>query len=328
MKIFVRDPMGLCNSGNIFSIEVELNNSFAQVKQIIQDKHKFPVAKQRLGLGWKKLQDEHYVKDHNLFEFSEIELRLQLYSEELEQKTDHVVKKEVVEWDEIEAKALAKFKVDLKEKKKSFEKYKIEKDECLNSISNLESKIREDSLDIANNLDKIDYIGKEMESCSMTIERKKQEVKDLEEIKRNYAREKLSLKRNVDSKRAKIKERRKEILSLNSTIEHIVVNVKDVVCKDAENKKLLEEYSGLKTFLLESIEQKEALLECPVCFNTASPPIYKCSREHLICSKCLPRMNGKCPTCRISNRGNQEPFRLAEEYYRELVELRRRFGES
>jgi len=328
MKIFVKDHTGLC--GTIFSIEVELYHTFAEVKQIIQVKHKFPAAKQRLGFGWKKLQDENFLKDYNLVEFSEIELRLQLCYEEPKPEQTLVIKKDVMDWDEIEAKALAKNKEDLKKKKVTYEKYIIEKEECQKSISNIESNIKENSQDIAKNLDKQVFIGKEVRACNITIERKRREIRDLEELNKNYSTEKENLKRNVKFKRARIDKSRKEILSLNGTIEKIVVNVKDFVARDAEdeNKKLLEENSALKMFLLESIEQKEALLECPVCFNTASPPIYKCSREHLICSVCLPRMNGKCPTCRIPNRGNREPFRLAEENYRELLKLRRKFGEN
>ena len=54
---------------------------------------------------------------------------------------------------------------------------------------------------------------------------------------------------------------------------------------------------GVLQFLIESIEEKEKSLECPVCFDVASSPIFCCPLIHLICSACRLQVV-QCPVCR------------------------------
>ena len=42
----------------------------------------------------------------------------------------------------------------------------------------------------------------------------------------------------------------------------------------------------LLDYISKKIEAKEGMLECPVCFEVASAPIFMCSSEHLVCSAC------------------------------------------
>ena len=46
----------------------------------------------------------------------------------------------------------------------------------------------------------------------------------------------------------------------------------------------------LLEFITSKIEAKEKELECPVCFEEASSPIYMCDELHLICSECRPKV--------------------------------------
>jgi hypothetical protein len=94
-----------------------------------------------------------------------------------------------------------------------------------------------------------------------------------------------------------------------------------------KNEELVENNLAMKELLTETIGKKESWLECPVCFQTSSPPIYKCFKEHLICSNCLPRMNNKCPTCRSGFARTDRIFRLAEENWRELQNLKTKLEE-
>ena len=48
-----------------------------------------------------------------------------------------------------------------------------------------------------------------------------------------------------------------------------------------ESLELLSEYNSL-------IESREKELECPVCLEVASPPLFCCEDQHLICSQCRP----------------------------------------
>lgn len=46
-----------------------------------------------------------------------------------------------------------------------------------------------------------------------------------------------------------------------------------------------------------SAEDIGNLFECPICFEDMLPPIYQCSRGHLICSSCRTKVC-RCPSCR------------------------------
>ena len=71
----------------------------------------------------------------------------------------------------------------------------------------------------------------------------------------------------------------------------------------------------------ETIEEKEASLECPVCLETADIPIFRCTKEHLICSKCRHRLSD-CPVCRTTYQGDPERYRFAEKIVKELRKLK------
>ena len=77
------------------------------------------------------------------------------------------------------------------------------------------------------------------------------------------------------------------------------------------------------------IKQKETDLECPVCFVTATVPIYSCLESHLICSACRPRVT-ECPECRVVYKDKQPTnrHRYAEKMVEELNMLRGELSQS
>eukprot|EP01006_Ploeotia_vitrea_P047342 TRINITY_DN67115_c7_g4_i1.p1 TRINITY_DN67115_c7_g4~~TRINITY_DN67115_c7_g4_i1.p1 ORF type:complete len:330 (+),score=-17.92 TRINITY_DN67115_c7_g4_i1:44-1033(+) len=59
-------------------------------------------------------------------------------------------------------------------------------------------------------------------------------------------------------------------------------------------------------------EDNEKLIECPVCMETMSPPIYQCHAGHLLCQTCYPKLP-TCPTCRATlNQSNPIRSRVSE----------------
>ena len=49
--------------------------------------------------------------------------------------------------------------------------------------------------------------------------------------------------------------------------------------------------------LKDAIEKKEEDLKCPICLETAKPPIFMCPNSHIICDACAPKVQ-TCPQCR------------------------------
>merc|ERR1711913_160210 len=72
--------------------------------------------------------------------------------------------------------------------------------------------------------------------------------------------------------------------------------------------------------LASQIQRLETNLECPICTETASTPIYQCTEGHLVCSSCEARV-GKCALCRQNCRGLSIRNRYAEKDSEELGRL-------
>ena len=81
-----------------------------------------------------------------------------------------------------------------------------------------------------------------------------------------------------------------------------------------DNKKLTD-------FMLKSIEEKEAKLACPVCFEIAEAPIFMCQQQHLICASCQPRVTS-CPECREEYQRPPRRHRYAERDAEELKKMK------
>ena len=75
-------------------------------------------------------------------------------------------------------------------------------------------------------------------------------------------------------------------------------------------------------FIKESISCKSQDLECPVCLDEATSPIYSCpTRGHILCSSCRPAVSW-CPECRESLGTERIIHRFAERTADELKGLR------
>eukprot|EP00092_Neocalanus_flemingeri_P029071 GFUD01031558.1.p1 GENE.GFUD01031558.1~~GFUD01031558.1.p1 ORF type:complete len:335 (+),score=104.23 GFUD01031558.1:54-1058(+) len=328
MKIFVNDLQGLCGGGKI-SLEVELGDTITMVKKKLQEHGGIRVENQKLSLGWKRLQDKNILADYNIHPFSNLELR---HQNAPPPGDDDMTNKED-EWDAIALAAKENFDKEVGEKKTKYSKLKEDKAKSLESIINIEFKIKHDAKILEDDQKELNSTEKDIDAAQCELNKKKQEVRELEKLISKDLKKKMELKTSINQKRSTREIRRKQIMCLNTHIEKLETDTKQLFNDvGGQNKKLLEENikikdekSALKTFLSESVEQKESLLECPVCFYTACPPISKCPSDHLICYKCLPRMNGKCPTCRTKYawvKGSVTRARLAEKNYEELQKIK------
>jgi hypothetical protein len=173
---------------------------------------------------------------------------------------------------------------------------------------------------LRNKYQKMGSLSDDIEKLQESIKRKQLEICDTE-------REQQILVDKREEEQVKYAEKHSMLGVFKTDIKNLDEDMKEVLAADIEfhskEKDDLKKANGfMKDFLVKSILSKKTLLECPVCYETASPPIHKCPKEHLICSKCLPKMDQKCPTCRIDIlKGTDSIFRLAEENYSELQKL-------
>ena len=125
--------------------------------------------------------------------------------------------------------------------------------------------------------------------------------KDTEE---KEAKDKLDKKKNkleefMDTFRKEAKETaavfQTEIKTLKESLDNFQINLSD---EKSEGKIHVDNPEHLLLKFIESeIEDLEKELECPVCFNLATSPIFKCDDDHLICSSCKVKLMS-CPQCR------------------------------
>ena len=205
---------------------------------------------QVLGLGWKRLQDDNTLEDYNIREFSEIDLSKQLVGHT---NRDSMAEKDAdkkVEWDEIAAVVSDNFEKELKEKNTQFIKLSQSKITVENDIKNGEKYLADD-------LSKHSIIQKEIVSCKMTVEIKKQEIRELEETIDKKVNEKERLCESISEKSYRKKEKIKEVSTLEKYIEKLGKDINEMCSKNAKHEKLLEETqkmieekSVLKTLLL------------------------------------------------------------------------------
>ncbi|CAL9223892.1 unnamed protein product [Arabidopsis halleri] len=41
------------------------------------------------------------------------------------------------------------------------------------------------------------------------------------------------------------------------------------------------------------------ILDCPVCCEPLTIPVFQCDNGHLACSSCCPKLSNKCPACSL-----------------------------
>jgi len=183
---------------------------------------------------------------------------------------------------------------------------RLEDDICRDSkmIASVEMKIGELETELNQKIREKDKLNEQMNSNTARLNRL-MVINKTEMDQRNDAeRERLKKrKEHVSKKIEKIRETREKVKKLEPTA--------------SENH-----HSRMVEFLINSISKKEKDLECPVCFEISTVPIFCCAESHLICSTCRPKLS-MCPECRMEYRDPPKVHRFAEKAAQEVEELKK-----
>ena len=149
-----------------------------------------------------------------------------------------------------------------------------------------------------------------------------EESKNDDERIHNYEYKKHQLEWDLEREITKNKERgnsiKDQILHLEIELQETEKLTHNHPNNDAQ---IYEERKEFLTFIDDQIIEKEKELECPVCLEVASSPIFMCSEQHLICSTCRPKLSN-CPECRVVYKGKNRRHRYAEKTAEELERLK------
>jgi len=100
--------------------------------------------------------------------------------------------------------------------------------------------------------------------------------------------------------------------------------VENEICNEIITPEKVMEANPFLDFINEAIKTKSQDLQCPVCLEEASSPIYSCpARGHILCSSCRPAVSS-CPECRQSLGKEWVRHRFAERTAEELEGLRKK----
>ena len=131
---------------------------------------------------------------------------------------------------------------------------------------------------------------------------KHEEVKIKLEIKKAKLKEFIST--SMKNSNANIVKLEKKLETFRSKRSETQVKPKEKQ-KD-ENKLETRQQANQKllAYIDQQISSKESSLECPVCLEVASTPIFMCEEQHLLCGSCRPRIQA-CPECRLQYTRNR-----------------------
>ena len=183
---------------------------------------------------------------------------------------------------------------------------RLEDDICRDNkmVSGVEMRISELETELNQKLEGKDKLNERV-NCNTT------------KLNRLMAVNKVEMDQRNDAERMRLKKRkehvRKKIEKIHETREKI---------KKQEPVASGNHHSRMVEFLTNSISKKEKDLECPVCFEISTIPIFCCAESHLICSSCQPKLR-ICPECRMEYRDPPKVHRFAEKAAQEVDELKK-----
>jgi len=314
--------------GKTVTIDVEPRDIIKTVKEKLQVKIDIPSHLQRLTFNGKPLIDDKSLLYYQIQKESNLRLNFQTWHRAADLE---VVPGPSVDWDKVAKVAKTKVDKEVGEKKAVYENLLKKKRELVGKAnkvkigmklhtiaeSNAGQQILEKEEEIKARERRVSGINEELIKARKALQDSKHDKWNMNRQRDIETRKRLASREELDAVQVKIVKIEEEMKQTFVVAGEMLAKKNEELLKDNNETKL-----AMKEFLMESIVEKETLLECPVCYRTASPPIYKCTKEHLICSRCLPRVNSKCPTCRAGFPRNERIFRLAEENWRELQKLK------
>ena len=126
-------------------------------------------------------------------------------------------------------------------------------------------------------------------------ERLIKEVEERNDQMISLAREKEDLEKDIDRN---VEEAKRDIAALEEEIKSLRIGSPSKAVKSKEEPKPKRNPNiQLLEYIENKIEAKQKELECPVCLEIASAPIFTCSDLHLICSHCYAGLKVAAAPC-------------------------------
>jgi len=304
MQIFIKN---MAMDGKTVTLDVDPTDMVTAVKAKIEAKVGIPSSVQGLTINSKPLEDNMPLLHYRIQKGSLLVLHAKFNSPAQSKVSAGTSSAAGVDWARIASEA--KLKIDQAVAKKNLE------------YNTLVEKKKAESEKLREVEKQLKFHEKEESLASKLIADGERKIKAMKE---SLQKAKLSCEGNISYKKEATRKRtakKEELDSIQAKIAKMDEEIKEVCTVDVESHE--KQNLSFRKFLKETISKKESDLKCPVCYQVSPPPLYKCLKEHLVCSQCFPRVGNKCPTCRSSfSKNSDKIFRLAEENWRELQTLK------
>ena len=183
-------------------------------------------------------------------------------------------------------------------------------------------KIGEAQDEKASHLKEIDVLKSKLKELEQKVGECDITIKKTEDKKSRFE---TFMKKEMDRMKAEKESLKTEKQSLSDELKKSVEAIERLEGNNSSSPPELQpkskEDSEMVNFIRKQIKEREASLECPVCFETASAPIFACPEMHLICSSCCPKLK-ECPECREKYQNPPRRHRFREETAAELEKLK------
>jgi len=311
MQIFIMNT----NRGRTITLDVNPDDTVSEVKTKLEAKTLIPSTMQRLSFNGKCLVDTYVLKDYGVQK--ESNLRLHLHALKIAGSTVVTIVDKAkapkigVDWHMLATDAKSKVDEQILRKKEAYDDLTKKRTTKHKRLENLK-------MELGFHSEAARVALKQMRSKAEEVAVREQNLRKAEELHQESLSEMEELRRSKVSAFNLFGETKKTIKEVELEISKLDVEMGSTSAIDISSEKS----DSLKEILMEAIAQKEVDLQCPVCYLVSPPPLYKCTREHLICSKCFARVRNKCPTCRSGYSRDNKIFRLAEQNWRDLQKLK------
>eukprot|EP00092_Neocalanus_flemingeri_P091193 GFUD01115583.1.p1 GENE.GFUD01115583.1~~GFUD01115583.1.p1 ORF type:complete len:405 (+),score=107.84 GFUD01115583.1:72-1286(+) len=301
MQIFV-----INFEGKSVTIEVESDDLVKTVKEKIEAKEGIPVLYQGLNFNGTRLMDDKSLLHYNVQKESNLRI--------VWQRPEHheAAVEPSVDWTKLANTAKDIIDQEVEVKKALYADFLGKKLEAVEGAKNIKSSMKSGEINIRMLNEKLleeekEVVGQRKQILWMELELKRMRL--VLELATDRKRE---LEKGLNDEQEEMDCKRQKLYSFEDKLIKVHREMKETLLLAGEgfaqkNADLARENQkhkvALKEFLNQSISTKEDLLECPVCYRTASPPIYK------------------CPTCRTQV--FYQIFRIAEEIWGELQKLKK-----
>ena len=182
--------------------------------------------------------------------------------------------------------ARKKMRLEVEVKKKEMRSLKQKKEAAVYKERQIYSKLENVRRNIDNEKVNLEYLKLEEKSSMEQADYFDRHIRELQKTKEKELLHKIEIQKLAKASQAKISQKEEEEKNLKLRHEGAQEEVKKVEEEIVKLPSAPGPSQEVLDLIKDQIKSKKRDLECPVCFEECSPPIYTCQVQHPVCASC------------------------------------------